>query len=182
MGYTLLYNTLDNPQNPNEGAYINFSQDFAGLGGDVKFIRTTIDGRYYYPLTSDFTLMLRGQAGNVYGWGSTPLNIFDHFMKGPEMVRGFADRGHRSARSRLLPTTQDALGGSLYWGATAEILFPLSFIPKDFGLRAAVFADAGSLWNYQGATIIPAFRQPAASPVRLARTTPPAMSASRTPA
>jgi outer membrane protein insertion porin family len=50
--------------------------------------------------------------------------------------------------------TQDALGGSLYWGATAEILFPLSFIPKDFGLRAAIFADAGSLWNYQGATII----------------------------
>ncbi len=93
MGYTLLYNTLDNPQNPNEGAYINFSQDFAGLGGDVKFIRTTIDGRYYYPLTSDFTLMLRGQAGNVYGWGSTPLNIFDHFFKGPEIVRGFQTAG-----------------------------------------------------------------------------------------
>ena len=46
----------------------------------------------------------------------------------------------------------DALGGSLYWGTTAEVQFPLSFLPKDFGLRAAVFADAGSLWDYQGPT------------------------------
>jgi len=153
-GYTLLYNTLDSQQNPNEGAYINFSQDFAGLGGDVQYIRSTIDGRYYYPLTSDFTLMVRGQAGNVYGWGGTPLNIFDHFFKGPELVRGFQTAG--LGPRDLGPASQDALGGSLYWGATAEIIFPLSFIPKDFGLRAAVFADAGSLWNYQGATVIAA--------------------------
>ena len=164
-GYTLLYNTLDNPQNPNEGTHVNFSQDFAGLGGDVQFIRTVIDGRYYYPVTSDFTLMLRGQAGNVWGWGGTPLNIFDHFFKGPEIVRGFqtAGIGPRDVRSLVDPTitTQDALGGSLYWGATAEILFPLSFVPKDFGLRAAIFADAGSLWNYTGATIIPGLPAPA---------------------
>ncbi len=154
VGYTLLYNTLDNPQNPNEGAYVNFSQDFAGVGGDVQYIRSSVDGRYYYPLTSDFTLMLRGQAGHVYGWGNTPLNIFDHFFRGPELVRGFATSG--LGPRDLLAATQDALGGSLYWGATAEILFPLSFIPKDFGLRAAIFADAGSLWDYKGATIIPA--------------------------
>lgn len=160
VGYTLLYNTLDNLQNPNEGAYINFSQDFAGLGGDVQFIRTSIDGRYYYPLTSDFTLMLRGQAGNVYGWGSTPLNIFDHFFKGPELVRGFQTAGIGPRDLNPLSTTLDALGGSIYWGGTAEIIFPLSFIPKDFGLRAAVFADAGSLWNYQGSAIIPALAPP----------------------
>jgi len=162
VGYTLLYNTLDNLQNPNEGAYINFSQDFAGLGGDVQFIRTSIDGRYYYPLTSDFTLMLRGQAGNVYGWGSTPLNIFDHFFKGPELVRGFQTAGIGPRDLNPLSTTLDALGGSIYWGGSVEVLFPLSFIPKDFGLRAAVFADAGSLWNYQGSAIIPALAPPAA--------------------
>ena len=163
VGYTLLYNTLDNPQNPNEGAYINFSQDFAGVGGDTQFLRTTIDGRYYYPLTSDFTLMLRGQGGHVWGWGSTPLNIFDHFMKGPELVRGFQTAGIGPRDLNPL-TAQDALGGSLYWGATVEVLFPLSFIPKDFGLRAAVFADAGSLWNYQGATVFPGIPAPAPVP------------------
>ncbi len=154
VGYTLLYNSLDNPQNPNEGMHVTFSQDFAGLGGDVQFIRSTVDGRYYYPLTSDFTLMLRGQAGNVYGWGSQPLNIFDHFFKGPELVRGFQTAG--IGPRDLGPATQDALGGSIYWGGSVEVLFPLSFIPKDFGLRAAIFADAGSLWNYQGATVIAA--------------------------
>ncbi len=158
VGYTLAYNTLDNLQNPNEGFYAALSQDFAGLGGDVQFIRTTVDARYYYPLTNDFTLMLRGQAGNVYGWGNTQLNIFDHFQKGPELVRGFATSGLGPRDLNPLSTTQDALGGSMYWGATAEIMFPLSFVPKDFGLRGAIFADAGSLWSYTGATILPASR------------------------
>ena len=74
-------------------------------------------------------------------------------MKGPELVRGFATAGI-GPRDLYPGGMQDALGGSLYWGASVEVLFPLSFIPKDFGLRAAVFADAGSLWDYKGATTI----------------------------
>ncbi len=33
--------------------------------------------------------------------------------------------------------------------------FPLSFLPKDLGLRAAIFADAGSLYDYNGPTVFP---------------------------
>jgi outer membrane protein insertion porin family len=75
-------------------------------------------------------------------------------MKGPEIVRGFQTSGIGPRDLNPL-TTQDALGGSIYWGGTVEVLFPLSFIPKDFGLRAAIFADAGSLWNYTGVTTFP---------------------------
>ena len=151
IGYSLIYNALDNNQNPNEGLWAAFNQDLAGLGGDIKFIRSTADARYYYPVTNDFTAMIRLQGGHLLGWGSTPLAIFDHYFKGPDLVRGFATAGFGPRDLNPANLSQDALGGTLYWGASAELLFPLSFVPKDFGLRAAIFADAGSLWNYSGA-------------------------------
>jgi len=40
----------------------------------------------------------------------------------------------------------------MYWGATAELQFPIPGVPKDLGVRLAVFGDAGSLWNYGGPT------------------------------
>lgn len=158
VGYTLSYNMLDNNQEPTQGYLLELKQDFAGLGGDVNFIRTTFDSRLYYPLFGDFVLMLRGQAGNVASWGGEDLRILDNFFKGPDLVRGFEPNGIgprdlASGNGTLSDT--DALGGTLYWGTTAEIQFPLSFLPKEVGLKAAVFADAGSLWDYNGPTTFP---------------------------
>ena len=42
----------------------------------------------------------------------------------------------------------------MYWGASLEAQAPFSFLPKDAGLKGAVFADAGSLWNYKGPTVL----------------------------
>ena len=46
----------------------------------------------------------------------------------------------------------DALGGSLYWASTVEFQTPMFFAPKDFGMKFAVFADAGQLTRYVGPT------------------------------
>ena len=70
---------------------------------------------------------------------------------GPNLVRGFAPAGI-GPRDLTPGTTNDALGGSLYWGASVEAQTPLYFLPKDIGIKVAVFADAGSLWDYQGPT------------------------------
>lgn len=158
VGYTLSYNMLDNNRDPSNGYLIELKQDFAGLGGDVSFVRSTFDARWYMPIAGDFVMLLRGQAGNVASWGGgEDLRITDNFFKGPDLVRGFAPNGigPRDLASGYLGEDMDALGGTLYWGTTAEIQFPLSFLPKDIGLKAAVFADAGSLWDYQGDTIFP---------------------------
>ncbi|WP_164075880.1 BamA/TamA family outer membrane protein, partial [Stenotrophomonas maltophilia] len=69
-----------------------------GVGGDARFIRTTGELRYYHDLTNDWILMLRGQAGNIFGWGSTKpnggkLDSIDQFFMGPELVRGFQTAG-----------------------------------------------------------------------------------------
>jgi outer membrane protein insertion porin family len=92
--------------------------------------------------------MLRFQAGHVWGWNDNELAILDHFNKGPDLVRGFESGGIGPRDS----VTGDALGGTVYAGGTAEVLFPLPGIPKDFGIKGAVFADAGTLMNYEGCT------------------------------
>ena len=154
IGYTLGYNTLDDVKNPSEGILATFKQDFAGLGGDSKFIRTTVDARYYYPLSDDFTLMVRGQAGNITGWGGEDLLVVDEFNLGPELVRGFAPSGI-GPRDLSGGASGNALGGSIYYGGTVELQFPILGLPRELGLRGALFADAGTLWDYAGQTKFP---------------------------
>jgi outer membrane protein insertion porin family len=149
VGYTLSYNTLDNNKNPTNGLFAELRQDFAGIGGDVNFIKTTADVRYYYPVYADIVSLFRVQAGHVQSWGSQDLRMLDHFFMGPNLVRGFAPNGI-GPRDLTLGTNFDALGGTMYWGATLELQSPIPGIPKDIGLKVAVFADAGSLWDYRG--------------------------------
>ena len=151
VGYTATYSTLDNNRNPTSGIITEFKQDFAGVGGDVNFIRSTIENRNYYEVFSDVVAVLRLQAGHISGWGSKDLRMLDHFQMGPNLVRGFAPAGI-GPRDLTNGTSQDALGGSMFWGASVEAQTPFHFIPKDVGIKGAVFADAGSLWGYKGPT------------------------------
>ena len=151
VGYTLSYNTLDNNRVPTSGIFAEFRQDFAGAGGDVKFIRTQVEARTYYEVLNDVVSVFKLQAGNIASWGGQQMRMLDEFQMGPQLVRGFAPAG-LGPRDLTLGTTNDPLGGSLYWGASVEAQTPLYFLPKDIGIKVAVFADAGSLWDYQGPT------------------------------
>jgi outer membrane protein insertion porin family len=155
VGYTLSYNTLDNIKSPTSGLYTELRQDFAGVGGDVNFIRSQAEARNYYEVLPDIVSVLKVQAGNVSGWGGKDLRMLDHFQMGPNLVRGFAPAG-LGPRDLTPGTTNDALGGTMYWGASFEAQTPLYFLPKEIGIKLAAFADAGSLWNYQGLTQAPA--------------------------
>ncbi|KJC35871.1 membrane protein [Bradyrhizobium sp. LTSP885] len=151
LGYTLNYNTLDNNKNPNDGLLIDFKQDFAGVGGDVSYIKTVIDAKYYTPLVSDIVSVIHGQAGILNKLGSNELRMLDHFQMGPNLVRGFAPNGI-GPRDINPYGTQDAIGGTKYWGVSAELQMPFWFLPKEVGLKGAVYADAGGLYDYQGPT------------------------------
>ena len=151
VGYTLSYNTLDNNKLPTSGLFTELRQDFAGVGGDVNFIRTQVEARTYYEVINDVVGVLKLQAGNISSWGGKELRMLDEFFMGPNLVRGFSPAGI-GPRDLTPGTTNDALGGSLYWGVSVEAQTPLYFLPKDIGIKVAVFADAGSLWDYQGPT------------------------------
>jgi outer membrane protein insertion porin family len=151
VGYTVSYNTLDNNRLPTSGLYTELKQDFAGVGGDVDFVRTAVEARNYYEVFSDVVSVLKFQAGNITPWGGQSLRMLDQFQMGPNLVRGFAPAGI-GPRDLTIGTTNDALGGSLFWGLSLEAQTPLYFLPKDIGIKLAAFADAGNLWNYQGPT------------------------------
>ena len=73
------------------------SQDFAGLGGDVKYVRTRVDATKYFRLPKDFLLSIHGEAGYIHplrsdpGPGRDAIRLSDRFF-GAQM-RGFDIRG-----------------------------------------------------------------------------------------
>nr|WP_148210699.1 outer membrane protein assembly factor BamA [Beijerinckia indica] len=155
FGYTLSYNSLDNNKNPTSGIFAELRQDVAGAGGYSEFVRTTGDFRIYHELTEDIVGFLRLQGGDLVSLNSKghPLRIVDNFNLGPSLVRGFQPMGLGPRDvSPGVDWSGNPLGGTKYWGATLEAQFPLWGLPRDLGLRGAVFADAGSLWGYEGRT------------------------------
>jgi len=151
VGYSLAYNTLDNVKSPTSGLYAEIKQDIAGVGGDVKYIRTTAEARSYYEMFPDIVGVVKLQGGYQAGWGGTELRMLDNFQMGPNLVRGFAPAGI-GPRDVTPYTTNDALGGTMFWGASFEAQTPLYFMPKEVGIKLAAFADAGSLWGYKSET------------------------------
>ncbi|MDU6830886.1 MAG: outer membrane protein assembly factor BamA [Bradyrhizobium sp.] len=154
LGYTLTYNTLDNTKNPTDGLLIDWRQDFAGVGGNVSYLKSAVDAKYFTPLVSDIVSVIHLQGGVLNKIGDKDLRMLDHYQMGPTLVRGFASNGigPRDITYRSLGATGDALGGTKYWGASAELQMPFWFLPKEVGLKGSVYADAGSLWGYQGPT------------------------------
>src|SRR5438874_2861116 len=151
VGYSLNYNTLDNNKNPTDGLLIDWKQDFAGVGGDVKYIKSAVDAKYYTPLVADIVGLIHLQGGMLNQFGGSELGMLDHFQMGPNLVRGFARNGI-GPRDMNPFGTMDALGGTKYWGASFELQMPFWFLPKEVGLKGSVYADAGGLFDYKGPT------------------------------
>jgi outer membrane protein insertion porin family len=89
--------------------------------------------------------MGRARGGTISGWGGSEVSLLDMFYGGGDMVRGFSSRG--IGPRDTLSTNKDALGGTAYYAFTAEALIDIPRVTETTGLRATVFADAGSLWG-----------------------------------
>ena len=153
VGYSLTYNSLDNPKNPEEGFLAELRQDVAGAGGTEHYLRTTGDIRYYHPIYDQIIGLVHLQAGDLRSYGDNQLRIVDNFNMGPTLVRGFAPSGigPRDVSPGVDPSG-NPLGGTEYAGASVESQFPLYGVPRDLGLKGAVFFDAGTLFGYKGQT------------------------------
>ncbi|MBD8905199.1 outer membrane protein assembly factor BamA [Methylorubrum zatmanii] len=149
-GVTLAYSTLDNLQRPSNGFYAEVKPDIAGLGGDSKFFRVTGDARYYKELWEDVVGFVRVQGGHISALDNNPLRITDQFFLGPSLVRGFAPNGLGPRDIGIADARSNAIGGTTYFGATVEVQFPIWGLPRDLGLKGALFADAGTLFGYDG--------------------------------
>lgn len=167
VGLSLTYNTLDNIKDPRSGIFGELRQDVAGLGGDARYYRASFDGRYYRELTDDLVGLLRVQGGHILGFGGGRLSINDHFQLGPSLVRGFAPGGLGPRDiAPGIDTRYSALGSTTYVGASAEVQFPIFGLPREIGLRGAVFADAGTTFGFDGGRAVAAPGCPAGTKAR----------------
>ena len=143
--YSLVYNSLDNRAAPRDGVYAEFSQEFAGVGGDVNFLRTTGEASYFHEIIPDPGIvgLLRVQGGHIMGTSGDDVRLTDAFYRGGETIRGFKTSGIGPRDS----ATTDALGGKIYFAGTAEVQFPVPLLPPELGFSGAVFADAGTLFD-----------------------------------
>jgi outer membrane protein insertion porin family len=142
VSQTLTYNTLDDKTLPREGIYATVTHEYAGLGGDSEYYKIYGRARYFHLLSDELDIIgqLSVGAGHVLATGDD-LHVFDQFTFGGRQVRGFKNDG-------IGPRVgEDAIGGTTYFNASAEVTVPMPAVPEDFGLRAALFADAGSLYG-----------------------------------
>ena len=139
IGYDFYYDNRNDPVEPTGGWDFLFSQNFAGLGGTVRFISNEVLARYYFPLSDDFLTSWRLDGGYIQKLDDEiPLN--DHFFKGGNTIRGFA-RGGVGPRD-VSSTNKDAVGALAYIFGTAELSFP-NGLPEALGIKTSVFADGG---------------------------------------
>jgi outer membrane protein insertion porin family len=143
VGYNLIYDTRNNKKKPTRGFYFKGTQDLAGAGGDVNYVRSAADMRAYYPVSDDIVLAGRAQGGTIVGWSGQSVRVVDAFFKGNETIPGFASAGLGPRDA----TTGNALGGTTFYSATTELRFPLPFVPQDLGLSGAIYTAAGSVFG-----------------------------------
>lgn len=141
IGHSIIYDDLDSRFAPTKGLYFRINQDLAGLGGDDRFLRHEVQSEYYYPIAKKWTFLAAGQAGHIVGIGKD-VRLSQRFFIGNKEIRGFDNSGI-GARDT---TTNDALGGNMYYAATGELRFPLG-LPDDLGVTGSTFVDIGSEWD-----------------------------------
>lgn len=144
IGQELSYDKRDSRINPTQGYYTSFGADYAGIGGDTKFIRANLMGIQYFPVAEDVVLSVRGDGGRIWGQGQD-VRINHRYYLGDMSLRGF-EYGGVGARDR---ETDDALGGNWYATASTELTFPIG-LPKELGVKGKVFTDAGFIGKPDG--------------------------------
>ena len=148
VGYNVRWDRRNDPIIPTRGFYVNFSQDFAGVGGDTQYISTNLDGAWYYGITPAWIFSVQGNAGYITGWGGDLVRINDRFFKGGDTFRGFQYAGigprDTSQTSTSGASIGDALGGKAYAVGTIELTVPTP-IPAQYGIKTSLFTDVGTL-------------------------------------
>ena len=146
VGQVLTLDYRDSRLYPHRGFIAEAGIDFAGLGGDAKFVRSNASGAYYVPLdrfsgNSDWSIKIAGSAGYLDTIGGKDL-IIDRFFLGGDNLRGFQTGGAGPHDV----VSGDPLGGRFIWTQTTELQFPLP-VSADLGLTGRAFVDVGALSN-----------------------------------
>jgi outer membrane protein insertion porin family len=150
LSYTLTFNNIDDTNDPHYGLYARFYQEYAGIGGDAEWLRTTAKATYYHTLNEEYNWvgLVSGGAGYIHAFGDSStaaaangIRVGDLFKANDDIVRGFDFNGFGPKIGT------DFIGGTTYFNASAEVQFPMPAIPESIGIKGALFADIGTLYG-----------------------------------
>jgi outer membrane protein insertion porin family len=165
LGYSLVFDNLNNRIRPSAGQRAVLSQDFAGLGGSVKYLRTRIDAAKYWRVLGNFIFSTSFEAGAVIPFGASrgagidKVRLTDRFFLGEPELRGFDIRGVGPRVTRFFykadgtlnrdrnAISDDAIGGRYSYKGRLELEIPLGSGAKELGLRPSLFVDVGSVFG-----------------------------------
>lgn len=141
LSSVLSYDQVDSVYNPQKGYSVFLNNTYAGLLGNVKFLKNSVGVRYYRPVTEKVTFSLDGEVG-----------IMKEFKNGKSSYRytlggdGRSMRGFESAgigpRDK---NNDDSIGGLKFWTTSFVLKAPLS--TKEVGINGVMFVDVGSAWG-----------------------------------
>ena len=156
VGYTYTFDTRVTGLDPTTGFLFQLGQDFAGVGGDSSFIKTTAKVIGEKKVFNEDVILRATLEGGALAWNSGNNRVVDRFILTPSILRGFEPGG--IGPREVSATRDDPLGGNLYVAARFEAEFPLG-LPEEYGINGGVFYDVGNLWdlsdvNLNGATVL----------------------------
>ncbi len=178
IGYSLVFDNLNNRIRPSAGQRVVLSQDVAGLGGDVRYVRSTINAKKFWGLGSGFIFSAGVEAGYINGLGQD-VRLTNRFFLGEPQMRGFDIRGvgPRVKRRFYNSTTtddltdfiedqdiDDSLGGKAYYLGRLELEIPLGSGAREMGIRPSLFVDTGAVFGSKR-PITSDFPEPQARPI-----------------
>lgn len=147
--YGVSYNTLDNPQKPNRGQLLTLSQEVAGLGGNEKYLRTSGNYDWFFPVYGFWIMNLSAEGGHIEGLGRN-IRLNNRFFLGNPRIKGFNQSGvgPREYNDRYDEKFRGFnIGGNTFYKAAAELFIPLGGGARDLGIEASVYAEAGAVFN-----------------------------------
>jgi outer membrane protein insertion porin family len=175
VGYSIVYDSTNNRLHPTRGNRLGFNEDFAGLGGSVRYLRTRITATKYWSVFHDFIFSLSAEGGYIHSFNTAPasdedpVRLTDRFQLGEPQIRGFDIRGvgprviryfykddgngNQVLDTSRQDTVDDAIGGRAYYLGRAELEIPLGNSLKQLGLRPSIFADIGAVFGVRHPTV-----------------------------
>lgn len=150
FGYSFVWDRRNDPITPTGGFDIQLSQDFAGIGGDVQYLRTDARANFYKGLYKNVIASAALSGGYIRGWGDDTVAINDRYFKGNFDFRGFDSAGvgprvlqfeTANEGEQVVEFRRNALGGNAFALANAEVSFPLGIA----SLLGSVFVEAGTV-------------------------------------
>jgi outer membrane protein insertion porin family len=144
LGYTYSFDNRITGVNPNSFMLFRFGQDFAGLGGDIKFVQSDLFAVAETKIMrEEVAVRAIFEAGMINSYGGYSTRVTDRFF-GNGKIRGFETNGLGPRATGT--TNEDALGGNSYAVMRLEADFPLG-LPEEYGISGGAFFDVGSVWD-----------------------------------